>query len=84
MNRWLTVGHLSEKKLDRAFFRARLAAEYVDAGLGNYASIEKVSLAVVGQCGVHRGFDTHDPEADWLIEREYSSLAKSSKNGPRR
>lgn len=44
-------------------------AEYVDEGLGNHAVIEKQSLAIVGHCGVHRGSDTNDAEADWLIAR---------------
>ena len=45
-------------------------AEYVDAGLGNHAVVEKASLSVVGHCGVHRGSGTDEAEADWLIARD--------------
>lgn len=47
----------------------RVVAEYVDAGLGNHAAVEKGSLTIVGHCGVHRGSDTEGAEADWLIAR---------------
>ncbi len=48
----------------------QVISEYVDAGLGNQAVVEKGSLAVVGHCGVHRGSGTADAEADWLIARD--------------
>lgn len=44
--------------------------EYAYAGFGNHAVIEKDSLAIIGHCGVHRGKDGREPEADWLIARD--------------
>lgn len=44
--------------------------EYAYAGLGNHAVVEKETLAVIGHCGVHRGSDANDAEADWLIARD--------------
>jgi [ribosomal protein S5]-alanine N-acetyltransferase len=44
--------------------------EYAYAGLGNHAVVEKESLAVIGHCGVHRGSDGKEGEADWLIARD--------------
>lgn len=44
--------------------------EYAYAGFGNHAVIEKASLAIIGHCGVHRGADTKEAEADWLMARD--------------
>lgn len=44
--------------------------EYAYAGLGNHAVVEKATLAVIGHCGVHRGSDDKEAEADWLIARD--------------